>query len=69
MPLMQRAGFSELFKKQFYEKFRFVSFKELKRLTVKLTLGAASNDLEVFQVFVYSSKSDPNILFVGLGRA
>lgn len=50
MPLMQRAGFSELFKKPFYEKFRFVSFKELKSLTVKLTLGAASNNLEVFQV-------------------
>lgn len=50
MPLMQTADFSELFRKQFYEKFRFVYFKELKHLTVKLTLGAASNDLEVFQV-------------------
>lgn len=51
MPLMQTADFSELFKKQFYEKFRIVSFKELKHLTMKLTLGAASNDLEVCVLF------------------
>lgn len=51
MPLMQTADSSELFKKQFYEKFRFVSFKELKRLTMKLTLGTASNDLEVCVLF------------------
>jgi hypothetical protein len=41
---------AELFKEQFYEKLTFASFKELKRLTRKLTLGATSVDFEVFNV-------------------